>query len=504
MSAALPFDKHIFISYAHIDNQPLSPEQLGWVTRFHASLQAMLSMRLGYKAEIWRDDKLRGNDLFGPEIVAQFPKTALLISVLTPRYVHSDWCTKEVREFCSAADHNGGVLVENKSRILKVIKTPVDSEQPLPPLMQQMLGYEFYTIDDDHTPLELDPVYGAELAQKFNLKMAKLAWDVAQMLKELERAAPAAAAATTAAPVSDKPAIYLAECSYDRREARDAIDSELRLRGYRVLPDRQLPGVEDQCIAEIARLLSECRLSVHIIGNGYGDGPGEKSVVVLQNELAIERARAGELRRIIWLPQGTTGKQPEQQRFIEDLHGSAQAQFGADLITADLEVLKGAIQSALRKIETPVEPAPAADGAALPLVYVLCDQRDRAATLPLRKFLKAQGLDAKLPVFEGDAAAVRQANQELLTQCDGVVLFYGAGDEAWKRSVDQDLRKAAGFRGGKPIRAVYTYLAEPATDDKKDMIELGEDNLIDGLAGFAEPRVAPLVAAVRGAAGASA
>jgi hypothetical protein len=110
------FETHLFISYAHIDNQPLSPDQQGWVSRFHASLEAMLSMRLGRKALIWRDKKRAGNDVFADEIVAQFPKTALLISVLTPRYVESEWCTREVREFCDVASQTGGVIVSNKSR----------------------------------------------------------------------------------------------------------------------------------------------------------------------------------------------------------------------------------------------------------------------------------------------------------------------------------------------------------------------------------------------------
>src|SRR5882724_2526739 len=95
----MSFEKHLFISYAHIDNEPLTPEQQGWVSRFHASLRALLSMRLGRPAEIWRDDKLKGTDIFGDEIVSQFPKTAMLISVLTPRYVESEWCTKEIQKF---------------------------------------------------------------------------------------------------------------------------------------------------------------------------------------------------------------------------------------------------------------------------------------------------------------------------------------------------------------------------------------------------------------------
>ena len=83
------FDKHLFISYAHLDNEPLTDQQQGWITRFHAALSTLLSMRMGRKAEIWRDSKLRGNDIFADEIVQQFPKTALLVSVLTPRYGRS-------------------------------------------------------------------------------------------------------------------------------------------------------------------------------------------------------------------------------------------------------------------------------------------------------------------------------------------------------------------------------------------------------------------------------
>ena len=73
----IAFEKHLFISYAHIDNQPLTSDQQGWISRFHSSLEAVLSMRMGRKAEIWRDIKLAGTDIFGDEIVSQFPKRPL-------------------------------------------------------------------------------------------------------------------------------------------------------------------------------------------------------------------------------------------------------------------------------------------------------------------------------------------------------------------------------------------------------------------------------------------
>jgi hypothetical protein len=141
MAGPREFERHLFISYAHIDNQPIIAEQQGWVSQFHRSLETMLSMRMGRKAEIWRDRKLSGNDIFAAEILAQFPKTALLIFVLTPRYVDSDWCSRELREFCKIAEESGGMVMENKSRVIKVIKTPVENEGPLPPVMKDILGY---------------------------------------------------------------------------------------------------------------------------------------------------------------------------------------------------------------------------------------------------------------------------------------------------------------------------------------------------------------------------
>jgi len=81
----MSFEHDVFISYAHIDNEPFTPEQKGWVTVFHGVLRTMLSQQLGKTASIWKDERLRGNEDFSSEISDQFPDTAALISVLTPR-----------------------------------------------------------------------------------------------------------------------------------------------------------------------------------------------------------------------------------------------------------------------------------------------------------------------------------------------------------------------------------------------------------------------------------
>ena len=101
------FQNDIFISYAHIDNEPLTEGQKGWISQFHRDLENRLGQLYGQSPRIWRDEKLQGNDAFAEEIVGQFPNVALLVSVLSPRYVKSEWCIRELKFILSSCPTNG-------------------------------------------------------------------------------------------------------------------------------------------------------------------------------------------------------------------------------------------------------------------------------------------------------------------------------------------------------------------------------------------------------------
>ena len=101
----MSFEKHLFISYAHIDNQTATEEEQGWITQFHRYLENFLSQNLGEKARIWRDDRLRGTDVFADEIEGQFLKTAALLSIVTPRYLKSA-ARRDLTGFCLNRDIN--------------------------------------------------------------------------------------------------------------------------------------------------------------------------------------------------------------------------------------------------------------------------------------------------------------------------------------------------------------------------------------------------------------
>lgn len=493
------FPTDLFISYAHIDNQPLPTVEEGWIARFDKSLRPFVATRLGANVEVWRDPKLAGNDVFANEIIFKFKETAVLVAVITPRYLNSEWCRREAEEFCREAEKNGGVVIGNKARIFKVYKFPVDSEEQLPDVMGKLLGYDFYTTDEG-SPVEIDPGLGEDYAKAYHLRLSKLAWEISQMLKSLE----GEAAGVTETVISDEggPTVYLAECAYDRREARENLEGELRRHGYHVLPDQVLPQAEDEYVEAVEKLIERADLSIHLVGSIYGavpDGPSDKSTVVLQNEIAARASRDRDLPRIIWLPEGTQTEHRRQGLFIKGLQTENAMQEGADLITADLEDLKTVVHDTLNRLSA----GPEADDVAAEqserakMVYLICDERDRKATIPIRKFMRKQGLDVQIPAFDGDAGDVRQSHRDLLATCDAVALFYGEGDEAWKRTQVSDIRKMQGYRDGKSIAAKYTILSPPLTADKEDLIATEEPNLIDCLEEYSDQALMSFVAALK-------
>ena len=81
----------------------------------------------------------------------------------------------------------------------------------------------------------------------------------------------------------------------------------------------------------------------------------------------------------------------------------------------------------------------------------------------------------------------------MLSKCAAAVVFYGKGDEGWKRAVDTDLLKSKAYRRDKLPLPQLTYLSAPATAEKTEMIELEEPNLVNGLDGFSESSAKALV-----------
>jgi hypothetical protein len=486
----MAFEHDFLISYAHLDNEPLIAGEQGWISELHRLLEIRVGQVRGEKPKIWRDLKLQGNDIFADTILERLPRIAALVSVVSPRYVQSEWCNRELKEFSRLAERSGGARIGDKARIFKVVKTPVSRER-LPEEVQPMLGYDFFVYDEAGRPRELSQDYGKE--RTFLTKLDDLAFDIAQLLDLTNDAA------ASAAPAEPKGTLFLAETSFELREEREAIKRDLVRNGYEVLPDRALPLVAPELDAIVREQLERSKVSIHLVGVNYGIVPdgSRVSIVERQQALASEAARGTALSSIIWLRPGVEIEDERQRTFVHNLQTSSQVHETAELLEVPLEELKAFIY---RKLTPPaaviVKAAAAPAEQEHPRLYLLCDQLDITAAQPLEDYLFSEGFEVVLPFFDDDETQARLEHEENLRSSDVILLYYGAGDELWLRRKLRELQKSAALGRERPWLARGIYVGAPGTP-QKERFRTHEAMLIHEPAGGFDPSLlAPLLAAI--------
>ena len=496
------FEGDAFISYAHLDNVELVEGRKGWVANLHRALEVRVGQLLGKAPHIWRDPKLSGNDLFAETLVAKLQKVALLVTVISPRYVKSEWTIRELNEFYHAAETQGGIHVSNKARVFKVLKTPVPLDRT-PPELRALIGYEFFKVDPETGKVrELDEIFGPDAHRDFWLKLDDLAHDIVALLEAMDGPGESTPAAGVTA--TTKPAVYLAETTSDLREQREAIRRDLQQQGYPVLPDRTIPHVFEEAAAAITEDLNRSRMSIHLIGKNYGLVPegGAQSIVQMQHELATLRATRDQFSRLLWIPDGITVDDPRQLAMIDGLRRDPRIAGKADLLETFFEDLRTTLQDWLSKGLEP-EPAPAPLAAAPdpasgppPRVYLIADQRDATLLAPWLDGLFDQHLEVSQPIFEGDEADIRELHEDNLAHCDGVVILYGSGNELWLRRKLRELQKAPGYGRTKPPPPVVICLIGARTPDK-ERFRTHEATVVPQWDGYSSGQLTAFVAQVK-------
>lgn len=493
----MSFDCDAFISYSHIDNVGLVDGSKGWITNLHRALEIRVAQLLGAKPEIWRDPKLSGNDVFENTLVEQLKRVAVLITIVSPRYVKSEWTRRELVEFWKAAQAQGGVSFHDKARIFKVLKTPIPRELD-PPELQPLLGYEFFHVDAETGHVhELDEAFGAQAQRDFWMKLDDLAQDISALLKILQ------AESTVRMPEAQTKghdAVFLAETTADLKDDREALRRDLQQHGYTVLPARGIPLVASEMKASLEEDLAQCRMSIHPIGKNYGLIPEGSSVSVqeIQNELAIERGKRGGFVRLLWIPAGLQVEDERQAKVIHQLRMDPRLQAGADLLETIFEDLRTVIYDRLQEAPVIAQPQPSADAApkCRGQIYLIYDPRDAALASPYADALYEQGFDVLHPTFEGDEADVRNCHEENLRVCDGALIFFGSANEGWVRRKLREVQKSVGYGRVGPL-PVITISCVGAKTAEKEHFRTHEAPVIFQMEGFSSDMLQPFVSHIK-------
>lgn len=460
-------EKAIFISYCHADNDDTLGE--GWIEQFHKVLSSRLKAITGVrKADeefgIWRDKEIQGNEEFSPVLLEKINQAKIVISILSPCYITSDWCLREIDEFVKSANEDADLVVDNKARLFKVLKTPVDRDKHPEPLRTQT-GYEFYVVDKDtRIPKEFSLLKGDGNTALALQKINDIAHGILQTLESLVNEKNEKEAVDEKL-IVDQPTVYLAETSYDFDEERNQIRRELEAIGIRVLPNGDLPiRNPDKFCEAVHDALEQCSLSIHIIGGcrSVGVAGFKDDTTRIQNQLAAEWSKDRKTNRLIWIPPGLSPEDEEQEKFIELLQTDSSTQSNAEVLMVPRHELLTVIGDSLNNHSQPETPAKGVQ--MRKQIYVCYADEDNEAVKPLIDYLFDQGHEIleSLSSPNADDKQIFEIHKRNLCDCDAVILFANSGGEFWVKMQLSELQRSAAWRNNGPIMAAAVYITPTA------------------------------------------
>jgi hypothetical protein len=508
------FEDDVFISYSHQNNESKDDKDKGWVDYFHERLEFQLTEILGYKPKVWRDTRMPGNVYIASHLYQKLSQTRVVVSILSPGYVNSAWCMGELQEFCRLAQENGGLEVDGKQRVFKVVKIPVTGTEP--PVVKDQVGFSFYVVNQATQELEeFGYELGANKDQRYWKRLSSLAWAIKNVLVSMNdrTETPHQGMADAFAQVKGRPtkgAIYLAEATSDLHEQREEIKTELEQHDYEVLPDKTLPLVSPDYEQAVEGYLKRARLSVHLLGSRYAitpEGAGNNAAQ-LQIELAIKPQDQSALSPLIWMSPELQVTDARQHSFIEKLKADSDTQKLAELRIERLEELKTFI---LKKLEPPPPPPPSkkpapttqagdgANGNGGPVsVYLVYDMDDRDEAMAVEDYLFNQGYEVVSSLNWSP-----QTHERNLKICDSLLVYHCKSNDGWLHERRADLLQARGLREGKRFYAKAFYLSAPPDTEVKMRFRSNDALVLRSANGFDPSALAAFFDAINGAKGAA-
>lgn len=447
MAFAPGFDHDVFVSYAHVDNEPF-PEIDGsrWVTNLRRTLQTLLDQSLGgtRQASIWMDEtNLPGAGQVTPEIHSRVGKSALLVVVLSEAYLKRSWCLDELATYVQAM--GGPKAIDGR---VFVIQRDEIGRPSWPGALQDFRGYEFFARDAQTDRVRILAVPKPDPAERvYWSRLRDLQVELAERLKTLserQKQAPSEPAkppppseptppqAVVSAPppptgAAARTAVFLAETAPELTTDREDLARFLRSEGRDVFPktfyDRSPAGFR----GAVASDLADAAAFVQIVGERGVPASATETYESIQVAVARE-AMTGGRPVVLWTPRAPSaerGGNAAHEALLRDASLTVMAR--EDFKTHLRRVLVGAGRP-------PELPDPVTD----PVVLVGAALEDRAHTALIARRLQDAGIDYRMVGPDRSLADVARAAPDEIRAC---ILVYGACADPWLEEQIGGLRK---------------------------------------------------------------
>lgn len=448
-----------YIVYAKEDNEAVARNKQPWVDTFRRLLSHMCSQVSNRQNSI---HLVSTDELSEGHIIEEGHYIIIISPQLFSDSLNTQW--RAILEQVS------GRNIE----IFKAIKSPVNSIVE-PDWLKFRLEYNFYKKDENSGSIEEVTDFFSEEAEKgFWLSLTDLTYDL--MSTKLPK---------------DTLCVYLANTSEDFAKRRSVVKRELQRHGYRVLPDRMLPTDSQELSEQMERDMQNCCMSIHMIGENYGQllNDLDISVVEYQNLEASKYSKKLEaegrfFKRYIWLPNNELLADERQRFYIDRLNRNTEKQHGSEFLQNHIEDFKTVLLNYLeaeKKEDRTFEEEDVILSSLNTtnrgkLLYLIVDQRDEHASIPMKEWLDSQGYQ----VLRTDLASHRSGNARVIHQrnlnlCDGLIIFFSRATEAWLVSKLQDILKSPGMGRTVPLdnKAIFT----DSEENEKRLESIQEKNL---------------------------
>lgn len=411
----MPNIADIFVSFAHVDDQPVANQQQGWITHFTNDLRGELNRRMGRKDNyhFWKDFRLQGNDAVTPEIEQQVRHARTLLILFSTGWLASPWCQKELELFLqSHPDVKGRIFVVELERF---------RQEDKPPVMQDLLNYPFWRVTDKDRVRQLGYPVPQATDSVYYERLVDLSHDLANTLKTLQTS-------TAQPPEPPKATVYVAPVDYPLYSQRSNLISELKQFGIAALPVANTPD------PNIDANLAQCSHFVQLLDANYTMG------IPCNQHFTAEVAKKPILQWRDPKLDYSGGHVPEEQRKLLE---------GKTVIAAPLaDFIRMVREAVLPKPKPPDEEIPKVNGEKM--VFVHAAQEDYARADCVANTLCDKGFSVVLPVYQGKPERIRSSIERGYQRCDVLLMLY---QQASPEVVDEflyDAQAAIVKRGSKP------------------------------------------------------
>lgn len=448
-----PTFKHdIFVSYAHVDDMPPVGEQLGWVSIFLQSLKIELARKLGRQESfsLWSDCQLSRTDPVTSQLMETLGDSAVLLIMLSPAYIKSDWCRTEMDTFFKIISQR-----PTPCPMVFVVELNRMEETQRPIQLTDILGYKFWALAEKTNQIitlgwpRLNP--GSEWYDKYHYKLSDLAEDLGKALGRLQKptrqnAMDQGDKLAKGMSTSYEPAVFLSEVTDDIEEERDAVMRYLGQAGVKVLPARLYPRDPTDFKRALMQDIAACKLFVQLLSGLPGKKPPElpQGYARFQHECALEACKTV----LQWRNRNL------DVTAIRDKQHSALLQ-GETVLAVGLEEFKRTIVERVF-----YEPLQVARKTQKVFVFVNTESSDRPLAKTLFELLEGYGLEVALPLQDGSPREIREDLEKNLLDCDGLIIVYGKTTASWVREQLRQCRKII-YNREQPIKALAVYEGPP-------------------------------------------